>query len=171
MLEACPLACDWCDEAESASRSRTQQLLAGTADAGSNRLHAAMDAKKDRDCADRHVQCGEWVARGECTRSAAQMRRACARSCGLCGSSATLGAAAVHKSGGSDDSGGGGGSSAPCADLNAQCAGWAEVGECVRNAKPMERSCPLSCGSALGCSRSHYPSTTAPTWCITSHSM
>ena len=127
MLEACPLACDKCAESERAREARALELLAAAPTSSTAHAHPSSARAA---CRDRHAQCAEWAERGECTRSAAQMRRACAHSCGLCGEESDQGAVA----------------SEPCVDLNAQCAGWAEVGECARNPRAMERSCPLSCG-------------------------
>ena len=72
------------------------------------------------------------------------MHRACMKSCGLCGSEGAAGGDAAGDGGA--EGGAAGAGSAPCVDLNPQCAGWAEVGECARNPQAMERSCPLSCG-------------------------
>ena len=53
------------------------------------------------------------------------------------------------KSGG-DDRGDDGGASAPCRDLDPDCSGWAQKGECSKNPRFMLASCRKSCGACSG---------------------
>jgi len=58
--------------------------------------------------------------------------------------------ASSSSSSGGGGGGGGGGATAACNDLQSDCAGWAQRGECSKNPRFMLSSCRKSCGACGG---------------------
>ena len=56
-------------------------------------------------CSDRHAQCTEWSAAGECARNQGFMLKQCARSCDSCGWDVGLGAPSAIRASIQDESG------------------------------------------------------------------
>lgn len=105
MAEHCPASCaDIEDEGDGAETAAPNDAADGVA------------------CADRHENCAQWAALGECDENADLMPRYCPLSCGRCEAPPSS-----------------------CADQHENCAFWAKHGECANNAPYMKTHCPVAC--------------------------
>ena len=82
---------------------------------------------------DRHEDCGEWAAAGECEASPHTMRSACACACRQPRPAVAAAGRALPAP------------TAVCDDLHERCAGWALAGVCESTPVPMKRLCRRSC--------------------------
>jgi hypothetical protein len=106
MKEHCPVSCN-------ARRSRVAEPVA--------------------ECKDRHERCKVWADFEQCEENPSNMKKYCAKSCGVCDPKETSEEDLVEDP--------------TCVDKKKSCKYWADKGECTENEVYMLDNCPKSCGS------------------------
>ena len=128
MRSLCPASCGFCQQSEAERRPPTVE-----------RIVCAPSSR------DKHVNCEDWAASGECRRNSEAMGRACACSCRQHQILAKAAVAnAMHERAAVQPPIVA--AAVDCQDTHERCAGWALIGLCATSQLPMRRLCPRACG-------------------------
>lgn len=105
-----------------------------------------MDANKafNTPCFDHSEHCAAWKLGGECLRNERFMAISCSHSCGTCASTARAPPLPPLPHDNMLEV-----ADAACKDEHADCAYWAQHGECSKNAAFMRAGCPESCRTCI----------------------